>query len=293
VDQKVLEAQQWVNSTYANVSGYAACPEDGNTGWATMYSLTMGLQHELGITTLSASFGPTTLSDLASHGDIGPSETNKNLVNIVQYGLFCKGYWGGAGDGIFDLNTAQGVLSLKSDAGLGGDGGLVQPKVFKAILTMDAYVLLAGGSNEIRSIQQWLNSRYFDSRDNFYLIPCDGHFSRSVQTALMQAIQYELGVPTDSATGNFGSATQNGLRLNPVGPNSTGVFVQLFSAAMVFNGASSDFTSSFDSNLASDLAAFQKFSALDQSGICDYRTWCQLLVSMGDADRPGGRFQVQ
>lgn len=286
MDQKVLEAQQWVNATYGSLSGYVACPEDGNTGWTTMYSLTMGLQHELGITTLSANFGPTTLADLALHGDIGTSETNKNLVNIVQYGLFCKGYWGGDGDGVYGTLTSESVQDLKSDAGLDGDGS-VQPKVFKALLTMDAYVLLSGGSNTVRSIQQWLNGRYFANRDNFYLIPCDGHFSRGVQTALMQAIQYELGVPTDSATGNFGPSTQAGLAATPLSDGSTGVFVQLFSAAVVCNGATSEFTSSFDSNLAKDVRAFQQFSGLDQSGGADYETWCQLLVSMGDADRPG------
>jgi hypothetical protein len=41
VDDKVLEAQQWVNATYGGVVGYQRCPEDGNTGWLTMWSLTM------------------------------------------------------------------------------------------------------------------------------------------------------------------------------------------------------------------------------------------------------------
>lgn len=57
MDVKVLQAQKWVNSTYAAVSGYQKCPETGMTGWSTMYSLTRALQHELGIATLSDSFG--------------------------------------------------------------------------------------------------------------------------------------------------------------------------------------------------------------------------------------------
>ncbi|WP_405389907.1 hypothetical protein OG596_19665 [Streptomyces sp. NBC_01102] len=36
---KVLEAQKWVNSTYGAVSGYVRCPENGQTGWSTMYAL--------------------------------------------------------------------------------------------------------------------------------------------------------------------------------------------------------------------------------------------------------------
>lgn len=52
-DQKVLEAQQWVNTTYGAVFGYTRCPEDGRTGWAMTHSLTRALQHELGIIALS------------------------------------------------------------------------------------------------------------------------------------------------------------------------------------------------------------------------------------------------
>lgn len=285
MDQKVLEAQQWVNATYGQLAGYVACSEDGNTGWPVMYSLTMGLQHELGITSLSANFGPTTLSDLTAHGVIDTGESNTNLVKIVQYGLFCKGYWGGDTPGQYDDSTFEAVQSLQSNAGI-GTSGQVSAKLLKAILTMDAYVVLSGGSNDVRSIQQWLNGRYFAGRDNFYLIPCDGFFSRGVQTALMQAIQYELGVPTDSATGNFGPTTQAGLRANVVSSGSTGVFVQLFSAAMVFNNASDDFTATFNSDLVTDVTTFQTFSALAVSGEGDYETWCQLLVSMGDVDRP-------
>ena len=57
VDQMVLAAQRWVNATYAGVSGYVAVEETGRTGWSTMYSLIRALQHELGIITLSNSFG--------------------------------------------------------------------------------------------------------------------------------------------------------------------------------------------------------------------------------------------
>src|SRR2546430_122419 len=106
-DDKVLEAQKWVNSAYGGVPGYNRCPEDGRTGWSTMYSLIMGLQHELGISPLAASFGPTTQSKLAALGDLTLGwNANKNIVRILQHGLFCKGYWGGDGEGNFDAYTA-------------------------------------------------------------------------------------------------------------------------------------------------------------------------------------------
>lgn len=83
-----------MNSTYGNVTGYVRCPENGNTGWATMNSLIMGLQHELGISPVVASFGSTTYSKFAALGDIGFGwDKNRNIVAVLEYGLWCKGYW--------------------------------------------------------------------------------------------------------------------------------------------------------------------------------------------------------
>ncbi|MGW4676527.1 glycoside hydrolase domain-containing protein [Streptomyces sp. NPDC004324] len=298
-DEKVLAAQKWVNATYGNVAGYAACPEDGKTGWATMYSLTMGLQYELGITPVVANFGSGTLSKLSStFGNIAIGwQRNANVVKIIRHGLFCKGYWGGdTGVIAFDSDIAASVDQMKENMGLARDGGVVQPKVFKAILNMDAYVVLAGGDDKIRSIQQWLNGRYW-TRSTCTIGPTDGHYSRDVQQALMKAIQIESGIPEDQATGNFGSGTQAALKAHTVGPGSSGIFMQLFSAACVFNEpvttAPTDdqrthFTDSWDSDIQGWVSSFQKFSAFsttEQTGVGDYRTWAQLLVSMGDPDR--------
>ncbi|WIV57979.1 glycoside hydrolase domain-containing protein [Amycolatopsis nalaikhensis] len=293
MDQKVLNAQQWVNATYHAVPGYQPCTENGVTGWATMFSLTHALQHELGITTLSTNFGPTTLSLLQQRGDVRPGYGNSNIIRILQHGLFCKGYWGGDTLGVYDSSTLNAVSDLKGDAGLDPSNSFTQPKVFKAILTMDAYVLLPGGSQEVRDIQQWLNRRYWTKASSF-IIPSEGFYSRDVQTALMRALQYEFGVPEDQATGNFGPTTQNGLRAHQLSSGSTGVFVQLFSAACVFNGAvpSGDgpvrtaFKATFDTLLGDYVRAFQSFSALAVTGRGDYQTWAQLLISCGDPDRP-------
>jgi peptidoglycan hydrolase-like protein with peptidoglycan-binding domain len=293
-DTKVLEAQQWVNATYKGVSGYHACPEDGNTGWSTMYSLTMGLQHELGISPVVANFGPGTLSRLAALGDIlfGWNE-NQNIVRILRHGLFCKGYWGGDYSvGYYDTYAAGAVNKMKADMGLEQDGQ-AQAKVFKAVLNMDAYVLLAGGAEDVRSIQQWLNTRYW-TKSTFTIGPADGHFSRDVQQGLMKAIQIEIGIPEGSATGTFGPSTRAGLKAHPVAEGDSGIFVQLFSAACVFNQPFIDaegttwntpFESTFDDKLTQFVKTFQKFSALPVSGYGDYATWAQLLISTGDPDR--------
>ncbi|NEC19621.1 hypothetical protein [Streptomyces parvus] len=78
--------------------------------------------------------------------------------------------------------------------GAPGYEGTVTPKLFKALLTLNAYVVLADGTEKIRAIQQWLNRTYL-GKSTFFIGPCDGLYSRDVQTALMKAIQCERGVP--------------------------------------------------------------------------------------------------
>ncbi|MEV4628145.1 glycoside hydrolase domain-containing protein [Micromonospora sp. NPDC049523] len=295
MDQKVLEAQQWVNATYGGVAGFETVTENGKTGWATMYALTRALQHELGITALSDSFGPTTLGLLAARGGVKLTESNQNIIRIIQCACYCKGYEPGGISGVFTLDTQFAVTGLMINAGLGDRlGGVVQPKVVKALLTMDAYVVLAGGTESVREIQQWMNGRYF-SRANFFVIPCDGIFSRAVQQALYLAIQYELGMSDEQATGVFGPGTQAGLRAHQLTEGNTGIFVSIFSASMVFNrvrleedqSTYSTFTDHYDAALTTAVGDFQRFSALPVNGQADFATWCQLLVSHGDQSRPG------
>ena len=290
LDEKVLEAQVWVNATYGDVPGYVRCSEDGRTGWATMYALTMGLQHELGISPVVASFGPTTYARVQALGEIGFGwEVNRNIVAIIGHALFCKGYWGVEPDsyGWYTGVTREAVKQLRDNMGLPEDDGTVNAKIFKALLTMDAYVVVAGGTDKIRDIQRWLNGRYWQ-RDAFSIGPADGIYSRDVQKSLMIALQYELGI--SSPNGNFGPGTQAGLRANQFGEGASGTLVDLFSSACVFNepiGAyRTDRRSSFDSALAEYVRAFQRFSQLSETGRADYQTWAQLLVSMGDPDRP-------
>ncbi|MER5401428.1 glycoside hydrolase domain-containing protein [Streptomyces sp. NPDC002599] len=257
----------------------------------------MGLQYELGISPVVANFGAGTLAKVVALGNIGLGwQRNANIVKIIRYGLFCKGYWGGdTGVTAFDADAAASVDLMKENMGLTRDGGVVQAKVLKALLNMDAYTVLAGGTDKVRSIQQWLNGRYWQ-KSTFSIGPTDGHYSRDVQQALMKALQLEIGIPEADATGNFGPTTQAGLRNHPVGPGSSGIFMQLFSAACVFNepivSAPEDdqrthFTSTWDSDIEGWVRGFQKFSALStDTGTGDYQTWAQLLVSMGDPDRP-------
>src|SRR4051794_25212738 len=181
VDEQVLAAQRWVNATYAGVTGFNPAPEDGVTGWSTMYALTRALQHELGITTLSDTFGPGTLGALQARGGILVADPNANLITLLQCACYCKGYDPGGLTGVFTTATRSAVDAMTADAGLDSPvAGAVPPKVVKALLTMDAYRLLSGGSPAVRDVQRWLNRRYL-VRANFFLIACDGILTRDIQ----------------------------------------------------------------------------------------------------------------
>lgn len=292
MDQPVLRVQQWLNATYSGVTGFVPVAEDGIAGPTTMYALTRALQHELGITELSDAFGPGTLDLLTQRGGVKASESNADIVRIVQAGCSCKGYDVGDLTGAFDMQTTIAVSRMMADAGLPPLTDAIPPKVVKAALTMDSYVLAEGGHPSVRTIQRWLNSRYL-ARKNFFLIPCNGTVARSTATALCFAVQFEQGMTDDQATGTIGPLTRTGLKTRELGKGSCGVFVSLFSAAMVLDRARLDrpskythFTAVFDAKLSSAVRAFQSFSALPVTGQGDYATWCQLLASNGDPDRP-------
>ncbi|GAA1021661.1 hypothetical protein Aple_072450 [Acrocarpospora pleiomorpha] len=296
-DQMVLMAQQFINKVYGSLAGMPHVAEDGQTGWATMYALTRCLQYELGITSLSDNFGPTTLATLtARYPSIdGSTSGASRIIRIIQAGLYCKGYDGGDVDtfnlpsGNYNGRVATAVQQLKSNAGVADTfpGAAMVPKLFKALLTMDAYVVVGNGSGIVRSIQQWMNASYVQ-RANFFLIPCDGFFSRDVQKALMLAVQFQIGMTDAQATGVFGPGTQAGLRANTLSVGSTGRWVQLFSAAMVFNQRSgATFIDTFTSDLSGLVSEFQDFAKLPVTGKGDFQTWASLLVSTGDATRPG------
>ncbi|HEV7963787.1 MAG TPA: glycoside hydrolase domain-containing protein [Actinoplanes sp.] len=286
MDANVLAAQKWVNATYRGVVGYNVIAEDGIAGWQTMYALTRALQHELGITALADNFGNATLAALSAHGSIGPGETNANIVKIVECGAYCKGYDPQGITGVYGPAVAAAVAALMTQAGLAAKvDGKLAPKVFKALLNMDGYQLTAGGSAAVRSAQQWLNDRYLN-RSAFFVLPCDGHGSRDVLRALIFAVQYEIGLTDSQANGNFGPATQAGLKAQgTVKKGSSGPWVRLFTAALALYPSAQRFLDAFDDQLTTDVRSFQAFCCLPQTGDGDFSTWASLLISTGDQAR--------
>lgn len=288
-DPQVRTTQLWLNNTYASHAQWVTVQVDGQTGWGTMNALVRALQIELGISTLSDNFGPTTLSRFASQiGSISASTTNTNVLRIAQGGLWCKGYHGGFTRGVFDSDVAAGISFLTGDIGFYPVQS-ISPKVMKALLNMDAFKLLSGGSSSRRQAQQWMNNKYV-GRADFSILPCDGLYSRNTQQGLMYAIQYEAGMVDGVANGNFGPGTRSALQTQAIVSqgtvDSTKNWVRLFQAALRFNGYDAPFIGQFDSATRNATLSFQGFAELSGTGSGDFQTWASLLISTGDENRP-------
>ncbi len=288
-DAMVLKAQRFVNSVYGSRIG-TTVEETGEADWATMYALTRALQYELGITALSDNFGPTTLSTLTAKYPELDADTvpSPDFCRVIQAGLYCKGYDGGDLDGAYGARTQAAVTKLKTDMGVEQalPGAALTPKVFKALLTLDPYVLGTSGTRQVRDVQRWLNGRYI-GRQDFFVGACDGRVSRDTARALVLGVQYELGMADGTANGTFGPGTQSALRSHAVRQGDKGVYVQLFSAGMVVNRRPVALTDAFDSYLAAAVRAFQTFVALPATGDGDFSTFASLLASYGDQARQG------
>lgn len=290
-DEMVRVAQSFVNTTYNNGAtlGTSKLKEDGLTGWATMYALTRALQYEMGISSLSDSFGPTTLSTIGTkYGKFDETTIpSANFCRVLQSVLYCKGYDGSEIDGTYNARVQAAVVKLNQNMGLGVTypGSSLWPKVVKGLFNMDSYVTVSGGSDAIRSIQQWLNGRYIPRKD-FYVIPCDGYHSRDVAKSMLFAIQYELGMADGTANGVFGPGTQSGLKSHTVSVVTNGTWAQLFTAAMILNKRSVPF-GDFTAEVKAGVESFQSFIKLPVTGTGDFQTWASLLVSYGDQTRKG------
>lgn len=239
---------------------------------------------------MSSGFGSATTDAFESKINWITSESNTspNILKILSGSLWCKGY-AGLYAGVtpsFDAMLVS-IVNARIDVGLGSSAPGVDAKFMRSLLSMDAYKvpLFSEGSGSIREVQQWMNRTYSTRRD-FNLIPCDGVFSRQVQTALLLSLQYEFGMLDGVANGNFGPGTREQLakqatvRIDDV--DSSRNFVRLYQATLRFNHYDVTFNGTFDSLTSTCTENFQRFMELPVTKVGDYTTWCNLLVSSGD-----------
>lgn len=285
MDEMVKRTQEYLNLTYSSNSNWITLEEDGFTGWATIRGLIRALQIEIGISTPNGTFGPATEAACPTlQKDLNPNDKTIRLVRILQGAMWCKGFSPGYNEVIFGDETEAGIKRFQASAGLTGSNvnGIANPMIFKALLTMDAYVLVPNGDPKIREIQMNLNRDYHKW---IGLRPTDGRYNKDTNKALIYAIQVEEGIAEPNGT--FGPATQAALPTLAPGSKNT-PFVKIMQYALYCNTFDpTGFTGVFGNGTLAALKNFQSFCMLTADGYCGKQTWMSLMLSHGDRDRPG------
>lgn len=284
MDEMVLNVQKWLNATYEDID----IAEDGYTGQGTVTALIKALQHELnslnaGIS-VDGDFGTGSFRAFQEKvGSIGPGSANVNLNYIVQGGCWCKGYNPKYFDGDFGAATAQAISDFQEDAGVTATGS-VTAVVMKALLNTDGFKWSISGNSDVRRVQQFLNGHYNGTYgSDIGLIPTNGIYERKTSKAMLYAVQVEGNVGTD---GVWGDGTKGCLPTLSEGSTNTS-FVRLLQCALALNRFySGAIDGKYDESVTDAVRDFQSRMALDADGITGVSTWCALLVSCGDKQRP-------
>lgn len=184
--------------------------------------------------------------------------------------------------------TGSAIKKLKKDAGFENPDSTVTLNIMKALLSMNQFRVIysQGGTSTIQSIQQQLNRKY---EDYIGLIPCDGLYGRSMNKALIIALQVTEGIT--SPNGNFGNQTKAKC---PILPDTTGTLsakvvedaTYLVKYALCCNGYSVNIDNAEWSNgVEAAVKMFQTDLCLPVTGKIDVNTWMSLLLSKGNPDR--------
>lgn len=289
----MIEAtQKWLNETYTGKTGWEPVPEDGKTGWTTVYALLYAFQIENGSTTPSTNIGPWTISKLQEVGMLHEDADAKpnNIVKILQGTLWCKGYPADGISGIFGEQTAAGVKSLKSDIGIKNPDSQITLLLWYTLFSMEQYVLVPGGNSGIREFQQWFNNNYVAYRERY--VPCDGLAGRELYTCFIYMLQMEEGYDASTATGEFGSSTFTKCPSlsSALDSQKYPVTIRCVKMALWLNGFPSigfDSSSALDANTFELVHDYNAFMILpDKGNVITPGTIKSLFTSNGDTSRP-------
>ena len=293
-DLRVKEVQQWLNDTYPKYFKYdedsSKCgtypvKPDGNTGTKTVKALVMAVQIHYNLTPVDGVWGNATSAACAQ---IKEGLTDSTIIRIAQGGFYCKGYAPGGFDGIFGNNLAKAIEKFKKDLGI-TVSKVLEPEVFKSLLTTDPTVLVNEDKKMVRIVQQYLNGNYYNLfKAKLGYIPTGGIYERKTNKALIYAFQKEIGTTADGA---IGTNTFKAMPEIEKGCSKTAI-VKILQAALICNGYIVDeLNGVYDSTLETKVSAFQQFMCLDNDPIVELgkvnrRTWGALLLSKGDFVRP-------
>ncbi|WP_294976275.1 glycoside hydrolase domain-containing protein [uncultured Leuconostoc sp.] len=293
MDSMVLATQKWLNKTYGSVPKYKSVPETGNTGWPTIYGLIRGMQHELGIALQdeAPAFGEATSA--AFDKKVVPNLKNgykSNFVYLIQGAFWAKGVNPEEFTGVYSAHTDLAVKALQKDAGIPANG-ILDSQLAQALFDMSAFVLVSGGDNNVRQMQQYLNANY---RQYTGILPADGIYQRATNTALIYGVQVELGLgnvangfwgPTTIAT--YKSAFANGLGGKITRLVQYALYVNMKEYLATKGTTGPTITGTLDGTTQNILSQFQSFMMLDpvQKGQPDSTTMYSLMLSSGNPAR--------
>ncbi|KRL02076.1 glycoside hydrolase domain-containing protein [Liquorilactobacillus capillatus] len=288
MDQMVLATQQWLNKTYGGINGFHKAPENGQTGWSTIYSLREGLQHELKLSELGEGFGDQTKAALAKVIDTIKKNTSSKIVKLIKGAFWCKGISPNSFTESYDEDLVAAIKSLQRDAGVDTDGNLTV-NLMSALFDMSAFTLLENGDKRIREMQQALNKKY---SNDLGILPCDGVYQRGTNTALIYALQRVEGIDATTANGNYGAETI--ARTPTVSEGTTGEIVQIIQYGLYVNGFyTGAFDGSFTETVGNAIVAFRKFMDLEPyTTTADLTVIKGLLTSNGNTDRDSIAFDT-
>lgn len=285
-DPWVLEVQKWLNKTYGNVSGFGSVPENGKTGWPTVYGIIRGVQHELGITSLADNFGPTTqrlwnekVPQLLVNGK------KHNIIQLIEGAFRCKGLGQGSFKNTYDVNTDYAIKQLKSLAGFENPNNQFTDIWAKALFDMSAFTLVSGGNRKVQEVQKYLNRKYYPYTG---ILPCDGIYQRETNKALIYGLQAEMGMSTSQANGFFGPGTTTQCPTLSAS-QGTSANIYLLQAALIvndeYNGA---LTGQWTSEVSNAVIHFRNFMKIGNtsSSVADMPVIKALLTTTGDINRP-------
>lgn len=283
-DVKVKEAQTWLNKTYAGREGFTQITADGNYGPQTRKALVKGLQIELGFkgANVDGNFGDGTEAKVPTI-KVSDKKYNKNIIRIIQYGLFCKGYNAGKCDGVYHKDTQTEFRKFQTDCGF-THTGTINGEWLRGLLSSYDMKKTAKGNNTIRKVQQVINRNYYKY---FNLGPCDGVYTSDLNTKMVKAMQIDSGIDPKEANGNYGEQTWAKVPTFKQGCKPHKV-IRIIKCALFIKGfyKTGVLDENFDVALTSEIAAYQKFMCLpEKSGIADKGTIKSLMTSHGDQNR--------
>ena len=286
-DERVRDVQNWLNNTYGSNANWVQVDADGQTGFYTVKALVRALQIELGLE-VDGTFGNGTKNGFNTRFPNGLSkstdateQSTKNIIAIVNGGFWCRGIEGEVNDRyVFGDYTEAGVILMKSQLGILQPTGEIKAREMKAILTTDAYTLTSNGDANVREIQQQINRKYINVFDSY--IATNGIYERNMNTAIIKAIQHEIGVEVD---GGWGEGTKSALPVLGPGSSRTNL-VYILQYLLYLNGFNPNgFDGGFGNGVTTALKAFQTLMELDVDGYCGRQAWSALVVSCGDTAR--------